>query len=110
VATYAEVVGRIRKEVPDAKIFIVSCTPTRDAYAYISPLIPKFNAEIAKLANGQDPAIYYVDTYSECVAPDGLLRKELSRDGLHLNAAGYEIVRTRFLEAMAKAKLMPDHP
>ncbi|AXA37419.1 hypothetical protein BRCON_2677 [Candidatus Sumerlaea chitinivorans] len=110
VATYAEVVARICKEVPDAKIFIVSCTPTRDAYAYISPLIPKFNAEVAKLANGQDPAIYYVDTYSDCVGTDGLLREELSRDGLHLNAAGYEIVKARFLEAMAKANIQPDLP
>lgn len=100
---YAEIVRRIRQESPDAKVFIVSCTPTRDAHAATSPLIAKYNDLIRKLAESGDTHVRYVDTYTPVVGPDGLLRQEYSADGLHLNDAGYALLKERFLQAMNEA-------
>jgi lysophospholipase L1-like esterase len=50
----------------------------------------------------QENGLTYIDYYSEMVNSDGMLRPELSIDGLHLNAAGYSVMtevfkRTGFL-------------
>jgi len=108
VATYLEVLARIHARVPDAHIFAVSCTPTRDAYAHISPLIAQFNARLRKEVEALGSWASWVETYAECVDANGLLREELSRDGLHLNEQGYGIIQRTFREALAKAGFPPD--
>ncbi len=108
VACYLEVLRRIHERVPDAQLFVVSCTPTRDAYAHISPLIAEFNARLKEEILSLGPWVSWVETYAECVGPDGLLRRELSRDGLHVNEAGYKIIQRAFRSALAESGLAPD--
>jgi S-formylglutathione hydrolase FrmB/lysophospholipase L1-like esterase len=107
-ACYAEVVRRIRAEIPDVTVFIVACTPTRDGYAQVSPLIARYNAMLKKQAENGGAMVHYVDTFTPSVGSDGLLKPEFSRDGLHLNGAGYELVRGLYVEAMEKAGIGPD--
>lgn len=97
---FAQVVSRIRTGVPDAQIVIVSCTPTRDAHSSVSPFIKDYNARLRQLADRMDGDVKYVDTYSRVVGDDGLLKPQFSRDGLHMNAAGYEQLRQEFLKVM----------
>jgi lysophospholipase L1-like esterase len=42
----------------------------------------------------------YVDYYSAMVAPNGMMRRELSGDGLHPNAAGYQIMTSIAVRAL----------
>src|SRR5262249_33797770 len=84
-ACFGEVVKRIRAGVPDAHIFIVSDAPTRDKYAPIAPFMPRYNALLRKLAETGDPHISYVNIYDDLVGADGLMKPEVSADGLHMN-------------------------
>ncbi|MCX7717426.1 MAG: alpha/beta hydrolase-fold protein [Candidatus Sumerlaeaceae bacterium] len=107
-ACYAEVVRRIRAAVPDAHVFIVSCHATRGEYERIAPFIAPFNEAVRRLTGeATDPMIHYVDHYTETVGPDGLLKAEFSRDGLHLNEAGYRVLARRMLEALAANGITP---
>lgn len=107
-ACYAEVVRRIRAGAPNAHVFIVSCHATRDEYARIAPFIAPFNEAVRRLTGeAADPMIHYVDHFTETVGPDGLLKPEFSRDGLHLNDAGYRVLAGKMLEALEAAGLTP---
>ncbi len=106
VATcFAEVVQRIRQGAPDAHVFIVSCTPTRDAHAASSPFIKQYDELLKQQAASGGPMVHYVDTYSRVVGDDGLLKPEYSRDGLHMNPAGYQLLKEEFLKAFAVTEL-----
>lgn len=45
----------------------------------------------------------YLDYYSHMLGPDGMLRTELSRDGLHPNAEGYKVLAPLAEAAIEKA-------
>ncbi|MGI8908208.1 MAG: alpha/beta fold hydrolase [Candidatus Sumerlaeaceae bacterium] len=97
---FAEVVRRIREGVPDAHLFIVSCTPTRDSHAASSPYIKQYNVQLQQLAETlADPLVHFVDTFHHVVGDDGLLKPEYTRDGLHLNPAGYHFLKAEFARA-----------
>lgn len=89
-AVCREVVGEILARVPGVSVHIVSCFPTRDRYANLAPLTPQLNAEYRAIADELD-RVDYVDLYSQLVGADDLIRPEYSADGLHINAAGYEL-------------------
>jgi S-formylglutathione hydrolase FrmB/lysophospholipase L1-like esterase len=108
VDCYREVLLRIHARIPDAQLFVVTCTPTRDAYAHISPLVAAFNQRLIASVQQLGPWVHTVDTFGACVGPDGLLRPELSREGLHLNDAGYAIIQRAFRGALLDAGLQPD--
>ncbi|MCX7625861.1 MAG: alpha/beta hydrolase-fold protein [Candidatus Sumerlaeaceae bacterium] len=107
VETYCEVLRRIHERLPDCCLFAVSCTPTRDAYAHISPLIAEFNAKLRQELKKWDEWVSWVETYAECVGPDGLLRPELSRDGLHVNDQGYAIIERAVRQALRQKGINP---
>lgn len=88
-ACYREVVRRIRTRLPDVPLVIVSLFPARDRFAGLKPLIVEFNERLGKIA--ADFECTYMDVYSPLADPQGLLREEYSRDGLHLNADGYRV-------------------
>jgi lysophospholipase L1-like esterase len=50
--------------------------------------VPMINAEIKKLCDGKD--IIYLDM-NELLCPGGILKREYTYDGLHLNPDGYKI-------------------
>jgi len=96
------IVKRIREELTTTPIIIVSCHATRDKSAQIAPFIMPYN-ELTRTLTEKYSDVYYVDTYSPTVGEDGLLKVEYSRDGLHLNAAGYELLGQLCNEALKKA-------
>jgi len=67
--------------------------------------ILELNAWIKKYA--EDKGHTYLDYFSATVDDHGLLRKELSEDGLHPNAAGYAVMAPlgeKAIESTLKAK------
>lgn len=52
--------------------------------------IKKLNVRIKKLAKEED--IEYINMYDKLVDEDGLLNYDYTRDGLHINSVGYEVI------------------
>ncbi len=88
-ACYRKVVERIRARLPDVPLVIVGLFPTRDRFAPLVPSIQEFNKRLAKIA--ADHKCLFMDVFKPLADEQNLLRQEYSRDGLHLNAAGYRV-------------------
>lgn len=88
-ACYRKVVKQIRTRLPDVPLVIVGLFPTRDRFAGLVPLIVEFNWRLEKIA--ADFGCPFMEVYKPFADEDGLLRSEYSRDGLHLNDAGYRL-------------------
>lgn len=86
-ACYRRVVGTIRTRLPDVPLVIVSLLPTRDRFAPLTPDILEFNQRLARIA--EENGCRYLDAFKRLADDRNLLRQEYSRDGLHLNEAGY---------------------
>ncbi len=98
---YREVVKRIRTRCPDAPLLIVGLFPTRDKYADLVPFITEFNKRLTKVAADFDCPL--MDVYTPFADSEGLLREELSRDGLHFNEAGYRLWAEMIEAALSSA-------
>ncbi|MGQ9649339.1 MAG: GDSL-type esterase/lipase family protein [Phycisphaerae bacterium] len=88
-ACYRKVVKTIRDRLPNVPLVIVGLFPTRDRYAALTPSIQEFNKRLAKIA--ADHNCSFMDVFEPLADDLGFLRKEYSRDGLHLNEAGYKV-------------------
>lgn len=98
---YREVVHNMRERLPGVPLLIVGLFPTRDKYAELVPLIVEFNTRLERIARDHDCP--FLDVYKPFADDEGLLRKEFSREGLHLTEAGYQ----RWAELIEKA--LPQH-
>jgi len=96
---YAAVVKKLIADNPQAKLHLQSILPTNGRYAFHKPTINAMNEFIKRLAaeNGVD----YIDLYSQVADAQGLLRQDITRDGLHLMPNGYSIW-TRIVEEKVK--------
>ncbi|MFM0153569.1 GDSL-type esterase/lipase family protein [Paraburkholderia sediminicola] len=63
--------------------------------------ITEINAWFKGLAD--EHGLIFADYHSALAAPDGSLRAELTRDGVHPTAAGYEVMRPIAIAALAAA-------
>lgn len=86
---YRKVVQRIRGRLPDVPLIIVGLFPTRDKYADLMPFIVKFDVRLKDIAHDYDCT--FLEVYPSLADSQGLLRKEYSRDGLHLTKPGYRV-------------------
>lgn len=84
------ILAEITKKFPSANVLVYGIFPTG-----VAPNNPNrnnndaTNALIAGLCNGKQ--VRYVNINDRFLNPDGTLREEFFRDGLHLSAAGYQI-------------------
>ena len=86
---YREVVRRIRSGCPHVPLVVVGLFPVRDRFAGLTPHVQEFNRRLARIA--ADAGCPFMDVYTPLADGEGLLRVDCSRDGLHLNAAGYRV-------------------
>ena len=86
---YRTVVQRIRSRLPDVPVIIVGLFPTREKYAELIPNIKELDRRYQQIA--QDTGCTYLEMYSHLADEQGELRKEFSREGLHMTDAGYQI-------------------
>jgi lysophospholipase L1-like esterase len=106
-ACYAEVVRRIREAVPGVRVYIVTCHATRGLHEKTAPFIAPYNAALKRIAESAGPGVRFVNHFDDTVGSDGLLKSELTSDGLHLNAAGRRILADKIIEALKADGLKP---
>ena len=96
--TYAEVFKEIREHNPGVKIYISSVLPVRNKgawstkhdFASFNNKIDAFNKKLKQVA--KENKVYFVDLHSKFENEDGQMKDELTRDGVHLTGAGYDLM------------------
>ncbi|MDR0883131.1 MAG: GDSL-type esterase/lipase family protein [Oscillospiraceae bacterium] len=95
IATHRSIVQTLRNSLPDCRILVESLYPIHkgrtDPPQPTNALIRSVNE--AYRATADEFGCDYLDVYPLLVDENDALRHELSPDGLHVNAKGYEIVR-----------------
>lgn len=95
------VADSIVKASPRTRLYVQSCLPFNLSFGYYKALkdrehqVPEINAVLRDAA--KEHGYTFVDLYSSFVGEDGLLRPELTNDGLHLIAPGYMLWRELLL-------------
>ncbi len=101
-------ISELRKELPEAKILLVSIPPVTAAHEAEKPesleKIIAYNEHIEKLAEQEN--ITYVETYSILCDDTGYLAEEYAEtDGLHLRIYAYPVILSRIQEAVMNAEI-----
>lgn len=108
VARAKRLVEAIIERSGDAPVFVQSVMPRSAAFATD---IAEMRSEYRQLITGY-PTARFVDLVPALSSPDGVLRKDFSLDGVHLNGAGYrqwvEILRPLVAEVSSEVELQ--HP
>ncbi len=95
------VADSIVKGSPKTQLYVQSCLPFNLSFGYYKALkdrehqVPEINAILREAAANH--GYTFIDLYSSFVGDDGLLRPELTNDGLHLIAPGYLLWRDLLL-------------
>jgi len=89
-ACYDRVIGAIRDGTPRTPLLIVNEFPTTARFAPLNPNIERLNRRIERIARERGCA--HLDFHSVVVDDARELRADLTRDGLHLNRAGYALL------------------
>jgi lysophospholipase L1-like esterase len=102
LGNFRQIMRRLRQQHPDAQVVVQSILPTQ--------LIEISNARIRHLnrrieAIAQEEGAQYLDVYSQFIDAQGNFRPELTTDGLHLNAQGYQVWRSQLRDAEASIAL-----
>src|SRR5262245_4133670 len=86
---YDTILGTIRRELPDCEVYVESVLPLGGNYAELNSRVDQINAGLKKTA--EKYKYPYVDVNSKFRGPDGTLAKELTTEGIHLTARGYDL-------------------
>ncbi|QLE54647.1 SGNH/GDSL hydrolase family protein [Nostoc sp. TCL26-01] len=87
---HRRIIRSLRQHHPKAQIFLQSILPT-DLSTIPNSRIRHLNVKLAEIAK-QEKA-NYLDIYTWFTDADGKLRSDLTTDGLHLSADGYDVWR-----------------
>jgi lysophospholipase L1-like esterase len=90
------IVARLQKQHPNAQIVLQSILPTRSSQIP-HHRIEQLNHWISQLARSRNTL--YLNLYVDFVDWDGMLRADLTTDGIHLNANGYRLWQTGLQQA-----------
>jgi lysophospholipase L1-like esterase len=95
---YRELLKRMRAKRPDLRIHVQSVLPTRGAFEKHNASVRDFNERLKKLAREFDCS--FIDLHALMRDPNGLLKSEFTKDGLHLTEPAYLIWREQILNTM----------
>ena len=95
IADYAQLAEALPRAVPGARIWMLSTFPTSGEYASLNANVQELNKHVRQLAARHRAT--FVDMQPLMADANGALRPELTSDGIHLSALGYD-VWTRELE------------
>ncbi|WP_207424634.1 GDSL-type esterase/lipase family protein [Desertivirga brevis] len=93
VNNYKRIITRVKRESPKTTLYIQSVLPVRESMTTasylknISPLVTELNKRTKELAAAEH--LIWINLHPLVAAPDGQLREELSRDGIHLKPEAY---------------------
>jgi len=90
VEAYGYLLDQIKANAPDAEIIVQSILPvSKPDFHYMHEPIKQLNTEIQRMSSEKD--MRFVDLYSRFKDDKGLLKAELSKDGVHLTPEGYRL-------------------
>ena len=98
IGNIRKIVDRIQKGSKRTKIYVYTLLPVNSSFGKFKNHYNKdehilwVNAQIRKLASKQ---VTVIDIYPDFLDAEHRLRAELTKDGLHPNAAGYEIFKAK---------------
>ncbi len=95
IANIFDIVSEIREKLPETRIVLQSVYPVSEKWgkAYFKRVSPGVVTVNKALSAGEAEYGYtYADVYSVLADENGRLPDALTEDGLHPNAAGYEII------------------
>jgi len=100
-----DLVGLVRKELPETKLYYLAVTPSVARWKMIDAqraTTKLMAAEIEKLNQvGDVPAVNFIPTEAALLGPDGQPRSKLYvADGLHLSDDGYAIITKLVADAL----------
>lgn len=87
-AGIAAIVERCRRHAPDALVVLTGVFPRRDR-PELNTSVAAINVKLAALADGRH--VRHLDINDSLADSRGLLREEMSEDGLHLSLAAYQV-------------------
>jgi lysophospholipase L1-like esterase len=98
LANYNEILTKIKRELPDTQIYCVSIIPQNlalETYSNIkveetTKTILEINAQLKQMTENE-ANVTYIDLFPLLADDNNMLIEEYSDDGLHLNAAGFEV-------------------
>lgn len=91
---YRKIVERLRSDSPDTQLVLESVLPVNNQVQNLgvqNGQIQALNSRIGQLA--RDFALPFVDIYSPLADEAGDLDQRFTEDGLHLNGAGYQVLK-----------------
>ena len=94
-ANLRRIIQRIKAETPRTHLVVQSILPTNDCYGLFTGHTKRYqdvalvNAMLKDIADEED--VDYLDLYRHFANEEGKMNPEYSNDGLHLNAAGYQL-------------------
>lgn len=88
IDNFYQMMARLKQQHPQARVVVYSILPTR-LREVSSDRIQRVNQRLAALAMHQ--GVTYVDLYPSFSDSQGLLRVDLTTDGLHLSSQGYNL-------------------
>lgn len=93
IASYYQLVQKIRSVSPDTLIYITTIPPTSSGYAAKEARLSKeriaqANELIAKMCREENLAL--INLYDVAAGKDGYLDEEINSDGIHMTPAGYK--------------------
>jgi lysophospholipase L1-like esterase len=94
LSNYETIVTQIRQLTPDSKLYLESVLPIHNSLrrsGLRNEDIIELNQGIQKIAVKYQ--LPYLDLHRKMIDADGALQANLSKDGIHLNAAGYQIFK-----------------
>jgi lysophospholipase L1-like esterase len=104
--SFRELVAKIRARQPETPIAYLSIAGNSARWSRVNE-VRRANALIEAFTK-QNPNLLFVDVFSAMLGPDGQPRTDIFvKDGLHMNAAGYEIWRNALMPHLPPAEARP---
>ena len=90
---YDGIIEKVREALPDAKLFVASITPTREAPSFTNARIDLFNEAIKAHLEGTDVTYVDVNTALKDGATNSLIASYDGGDGIHLAPEAYTVFK-----------------
>jgi lysophospholipase L1-like esterase len=87
---YREVLRAIRRALPKAVVCVITCAPVRGKYTRIKDKTAQLNARLRVIS--KEEGCWLIDLEPKLQDSSGLLKADLTNDGLHFKDGGYRIL------------------
>jgi lysophospholipase L1-like esterase len=93
ISDYTELMNKIKQNTPSTTVYIQTLLPTFGRDVAVNSKIRDINNTLERLSKINN--MQYINLYDFFTDKNGQLKAECSYDGLHLNARGYDIWKSK---------------